>query len=59
MRDGILALTPDHRPQSGDKYRVRVYDELSPGGWKRTMALLNTQTDPPIVIPYYRFEENR
>ncbi len=59
MRDGVLALTPDHRPQSGDTFRVRVYDEFSPGGWKRTMALLNSQTNPPMVIPYYRFEEQR
>jgi hypothetical protein len=59
LRDGVLALTPDHRPQSGESYLVRVYDEFSPGGWKRTMALLDTRADPPLVIPYYRFEESR
>ena len=59
LRDGVLALTPDHRPGSGETYRMRIYEEFSPGGWRRAMALLDTGADPPIVIPYYRFEENR
>ena len=59
LRDGVLALTPDHRPQSSESYRVRVYDEFSPGGWKRAMALLDTGANPPLVIPYYRFDGNR
>ena len=28
LGDGVLTLTPDHRPQSGESYRVRVYDEF-------------------------------
>ena len=59
LRDGVLTLRPDHRPGSGESYRVRVYDEFSPGGWKRAMALLDTHADPPLVIPYYRFEGDR
>jgi hypothetical protein len=59
LRDGLLTLTPDHRPQSADSYQVRVYDEFSPGGWKRAMALLDTRTSPALVIPYYRFEGDR
>jgi hypothetical protein len=59
LRDGVLTLTPNHRPQSGERYRVRVYEEFSPGGWKRAMALLDSRADPPIVIPYYRFDGNR
>lgn len=59
LRDGTVTLTPDHRPQSGESYRLRVYDEFSPGGWKRTMALLDIGANPPLVIPYYRFEGDR
>ena len=59
LRDGVLTLRPDHRPESGESYRVRVYDEFSPGGWKRAMALLDTGANPPLVIPYYRFDANR
>ena len=55
VRDGELTLTPDHRPQSPDRYRVRVYDEWATGGWKRVMALLDGST-PPLVIPYYRVD---
>ncbi|HEX2204749.1 MAG TPA: hypothetical protein VHG91_15685 [Longimicrobium sp.] len=53
LRDGELVLTPDHRPQDPDRYRVRVYDEWVSGGWKRAIALL-TAANPPLVIPYYR-----
>jgi hypothetical protein len=59
LQDGILALTPDHRPQSGESYRMRVYDEFSPGGWKRAMALLDPSATPPLVVTYYRFDEER
>jgi hypothetical protein len=55
LRDGALTLTPDHRPQSPDRYRVRVYDEWAMGKWKRMMVLLDT-SNPPLLIPYYRYE---
>ena len=59
LSEGVLTLTPDHRPESGEIYRVRVYEEFSPGGSKRTMALLDTKASPPLVIPYHRFEGDR
>lgn len=56
LRDGELVLTPDHRPGSPDRYRVRVYDEWSAGRWKRVLALMDAAATPPRVIPYYRVE---
>lgn len=53
LRDGELVLTPDHRPQNPDRYRVRVHDEWLLGGWKRAIALLDAST-PPLVVLYYR-----
>src|SRR5687768_11766349 len=41
LRDGELTLVADHRPQSPDRYRVRLYDEWMLGGWKRAIALLD------------------
>jgi hypothetical protein len=58
LRDGALMLTPEHRPQSPDRYRVRVYDEWIAGGWKRAIALLDETTNPPLVVPYYRVDES-
>jgi hypothetical protein len=58
VRDGELILAPDHRPQSPDRYHVRVYDEWFLGGWKRAMALLDRRATPPLVIPYYRVDES-
>jgi hypothetical protein len=57
LRDGELVLVPDHRPQSPDRYRVRLYDEWFQGGWRRAIALLDAATNPPLVIPYYRVDE--
>jgi hypothetical protein len=57
LRDGELTLVPDHRPQSRDRYRVRVYDEWFQGGWKRAAALLDAAASPPLVVPYYRVDE--
>jgi hypothetical protein len=57
LRDGELALVPDHRPQAPDRYRVRVYDEWFLGGWKRAIALYDGRTQPPLVIPYYRVDD--
>ena len=56
VRDGELTLTPDHRPQSPDRYRVRAYDEWFTGGWKRAIAMLDG-SNPPLVIPYYRLDD--
>jgi hypothetical protein len=56
LRDGELLLTPEHRPQSPDRYRVRLYDEWFESGWKPAIALLSP-ADPPLVIPYYRVDE--
>ena len=53
VRDGELLLTPDHRPQNPDRYRVRVYEEWLDGNWKPAMAMLDGST-PPLVIVYYR-----
>ena len=57
LRDGELLLAPDHRPQDPDRYRVRLYDEWLPGGWKRAIALLDDTANPPLVVPYYRVDE--
>lgn len=57
LRGGLLTLAPDHRPQSPDRYHVRLYDESFPGGWKRVMALLDAAASPPLVVPYYRVDE--
>ena len=58
IRDGELTLAPDHRPQSPDRYRVRLYDEWFLGGWKRAIALLNATANPPLVVPYFRVDES-
>lgn len=58
LREGELVLVPDHRPQSPDRYRVRLYDEWFPGGWKRAITLLDGAAKPPIVIQYYRVDES-
>ena len=55
VKDGELVLTPDHRPQSPDRYRVRVYDEWYQDRWKRVLALVSGG-EPPLVVPYYRVE---
>jgi hypothetical protein len=57
LQDGLLALAPDQRPQTTDRYRVRVYDEWFLGGWRRAAALLDAATNPPLVIQYYRVVE--
>ena len=59
LRDGMLTLAPDQRPQAPDRYHVRLYDEWFPGSrvWKRAIALVDGTTDPPLVIPYYRVDE--
>lgn len=57
LRNGALVLTPEHRPQSPDRYRVRLYDEWVAGGWKRAIALLDEAANPPLVVPYYRVGE--
>jgi hypothetical protein len=57
LRDGALMLTPEHRPQSPDRYRVRLYDEWVAGGWKRAIALLDETANPPLVVPWYRIDE--
>jgi len=58
LRDGELVLTPEHRPQNPDRYRVRVYDEWFLGGWKRAITLLDATAKPPIVIQYYRVDDS-
>ncbi|HEU4562372.1 MAG TPA: hypothetical protein VFS20_31370 [Longimicrobium sp.] len=58
LRNGELLLTPDHRPQNPDRYRVRLYDEWREGGWRRAIALLSPG-DPPLVVPWYRVEVGR
>jgi hypothetical protein len=57
LRDGMLTLTPDHRPRSPDRYRVRLYDESYNQGWKRVLALMDGTANPPLVIPYYRVDD--
>lgn len=57
LRGGELELVPDHRPSSGERYRVRVYDEWLVGGWRRAMALLNPGATPPIVVTYHVVED--
>lgn len=59
LRDGMLTLAPDPRPQAPDRYQVRLYDEWLPGSrvWKRAIALVDGTTNPPLVIPYYRVDE--
>jgi len=56
VQDGELLLAPEHRPENPDRYRVRLYDEWFPDGWKRAIALLDASS-PPLVIPYYRVDE--
>jgi hypothetical protein len=58
LQGGELVLVPDHRPQSPDRYRVRLYDEWFSGGWKRAIALLDGAATPPLVVPYYRVDES-
>ncbi len=59
LRDGVLTLVPDPRPQAPDRYHVRLYDEWFPSSrvWKRAIALVDGTTNPPLVIPYYRVDE--
>lgn len=57
LQGGELLLAPDHRPQSPDRYRVRVYDEWFSGGWRSAIALLDAAASPPLVVPYYRVDE--
>jgi hypothetical protein len=57
LRDGALVLAPEHRPQSPDRYRVRLYDEWVAGGWKRAITLLDETTNPPLAVPYHRVDE--
>lgn len=58
LRDGVLTVAPDLRPQAPDRYRVRLYDEWFLGGWKRAIALLDGTVNPPLVIPYFRIDES-
>lgn len=58
VRDGALVLTPDHRPQNSERYRLRVYDEWFLGSWKPVMAML-ADGSPPLVVTYFRVEETR
>jgi hypothetical protein len=58
LRDGELALTPDHRPQSPDRYHVRVYEEWFLGSWKHVLALYDGRANPPLVVPYYRVDDS-
>jgi len=57
LEGGELVLTPSHRPQSPDRYRVRAYEEWFLGGWKPAIALLDRAASPPLVVPYYRVDE--
>jgi hypothetical protein len=57
LRDGDLVLTPSHRPQSPDRYRVRAYEEWFLGGWKPAIALLDPGASPPLVVAYYRVDD--
>jgi hypothetical protein len=57
LRDGMLTLTPDQRPKSPDRYRVRLYDESYNEGWRQVLALVDGTANPPLVIPYYRVDE--
>jgi hypothetical protein len=57
LRGGELVLTPSHRPQSPDRYRVRAYEEWFLGGWKPAIALLDAGVSPPLVASYYRVDE--
>jgi hypothetical protein len=56
IRDGELTLAPDHRPESPDRYYVRVYDEWFLEGWKPSIALFDSRAQPPLVVQYYRVE---
>ena len=58
LRDGLLTLVPSHRPGNPDRYRVRAYDEWQGERWRRVMVLLDNST-PPLVIMYYRVDEQR
>ena len=56
LRDGELTLTPEHRPQSPDRYYVRVYEELSSIGWKPSAVLFDSRSQPPNIVQYYRVQ---
>jgi len=56
LRDGQLVLTPDHRPDNPDRYFARAYEEWFQGGWKPSLALLDSRAAPPLVVQYYRVE---
>ena len=56
IREGEMVLTPDHRPDNPDRYFARAYEEWFLGGWKPSLALLDTRATPPLVIQYYRVE---
>lgn len=58
LSDGELLLTPDHRPQSPDRYRIRVYDEWFLGGWKQAMTMMDGAAKPPNVVQYYRVDDS-
>jgi hypothetical protein len=58
LKDGELTLVPDQRPQNGERYRVRLYDEWFQGGWKRAIALLDAAAKLPRVVPYYRVNDS-
>lgn len=57
LRDAVLTLVPDNRPQNPDRYRVRLLDEGALGGGNRVIALLDDAAKPPRVMSYYRFDE--
>ena len=57
LQGGELVLTPSHRPQSPDRYHVRVYDEWFQDAWKPAIALLDRGASPPLVVQYYRVDE--
>lgn len=43
---------------NGDRrvYRIRMYEELGLGGWKRVMSLLDERESPQATLEYYRVD---
>jgi hypothetical protein len=56
LRGGDLTLAADHRPATPDRYAVRVYEEWTPGAWRRAMTLADLRGTPPTVAQYFRVE---
>ena len=53
LRGSNLILTGGSR---GGKYRVRIYDELIGGVWRRAMSLLNESSTPVLDVQYMRID---